>query len=152
MKTKIKTQSFKVSSGRIVVGDPCYQTNLTFPALNGEWEATVDKADCDSWGSRIARVTVHHEDFDPVAVNMKVVKKSFSVDSGQAGVFCDSVYDSNGPFYDECCTQTLSKESHGFVDGGFVSSSGYGDGYYDAYIYKVGDKVVCVELDFGLDV
>lgn len=148
MKTKIKkkTETFRVTSGMIVFGDPCYSCNPTLPAKNGEWEAAVDKKDCGNWGCRISRVTVHHKDFDPVS--SKKSKKTFSVDSGQAGVYCQSVYESEGSFYDACCKETLSSKGYGFIDGGFVSSSGYGDGFYDAVVHKVGDKVVCVELIF----
>lgn len=146
MKTKTRIKSFRVHD-KIVVGDPCYDTNKTFPAKEGLWEASVDKMNCGDWGNRIGRVTVHHKDFNP-ALDMKVEHKGFSVDSGQAGVFCGSVYDSSGPFYEDCCRETLSEEGYGFVRGGFVSSSGYGDGYYDMTVYLVRGKAVCVELEF----
>lgn len=144
---KTKTETFKVTSGHVVIGDPCYSTNQTVPALNGSWEAHVETCDAGSWGTRIRRVTVHHKDFDPAA-DMKTVRRQFGVDSGQAGVFCESVYESDGIFYDSCCEETLTAKSCGFVRGGFVSSSGYGDGCYEAIIHVVRGKAACVELEF----
>lgn len=143
---KTKTKTFKVTSGRVVIGDPCYGSNDTYPALNGDWEADVDTLGCGDWGQRISRITVHHEEFDPS--NTKVMGHTFSVDSGQAGVFCSGSYDSEGDFYDMCCKETLSKKGYGFVPGGFVSSSGYGDGCYEYLVHTVRGKVVCVELTF----
>lgn len=146
MKTKTSRKSFRVSSDKIVFGDPCYSSNTTMLAKNGRWEAAVDRKTCDGWGNRISRITVHHSDFDPVS--SKVSKKTFSVDSGQAGVFCASAVDAPGEFYSWCCSATNSEKGCGFIEGGFVSSSGYGDGFYEAIIHKNSGLVVCVELVF----
>jgi hypothetical protein len=143
---KTKTETFEVASGMVVVGDPCYDSNKTFPALNGGWEAAVDTILSGDWGHRISRITVHHEDFDPSKT--KVVNGTFSVDSGQAGVFCSGSYGFEGSFYDSCCKKTLSRKGYGFVAGGFVSSSGYGDGFYEYTVHTVRGKAVCVELEF----
>lgn len=146
-KTKTKTDTFKVTSGALVFGDPCYDTNESCKAQNGTWTAHVVVSDEGSWGNRVKRVVVHHEDFNPGDPHIKSEVVGFSVDSGQAGVFDrDSygVYD----FYDICCKKTLSKKQCGYLEGGFVTSSGYGDGMYDALVQKVGGKAVCIELTF----
>lgn len=147
MKTKTKTETFRVSSGTLCVGDPCYDSNKTVPALDGEWAAHVETMDADNWGVRVARVTVHHKDFNPADRRLTSRGFTFGVDSGQAGVFDGGSYGSDG-FYDDCCRKTLSKAGNGYLAGGFVSSSGYGDGCYGAEVQSVGGKAVCVELVF----
>lgn len=147
MKTKLQTKTFKVASGRVVFGDPCYPTNPVYPAKNGIWTARVDMGDEGSWGNRVRKVTVHHVDFNPAEPNIRHLDEGFSVDSGQAGVFDSSVYGED-EFYELCCRETLSKEGWGYIDGGFATSSGYGDGWYEAHIQAVGGKAVCVELTF----
>lgn len=147
MKTKKKTETFEVSSGVLVFGDPCYDTNEECRALDGTWTAHVETSDEGSWGSRVKKVIVHHEDFNPADPRIKSETTGFSVDSGQAGVF-DLAHYGGEVFYDLCCKKTLSKRQWGYLDSGFVSSSGYGDGFYDAEILRVGGKAVCVELTF----
>jgi len=144
---KMKTDGFRVSSGSLVIGDPCYDTNPTFRAQNGLWRAHVVKGDEGSWGTRVRKLIIHHEDFNPADPRIVVEEDSFSVDSGQAGVFDGSVY--GGPtFYDGCCSATLTENQCGCVRQGFVSSSGYGDGCYSAEIHTVGGLAACVELIF----
>jgi hypothetical protein len=148
----MKSGKFKVSSGSLVLGDPCYETGSccdisTVPARNGVWTAKVSTCDADGWGRRVKGVVVHKEDFNPAAREMKVEMERFFVDSGQAGVFDGGLY--GGPdFYEMCCTQTLSERGFGFVEGGFVTSSGYGDGVYVAEIHKIAGEAVCIEINF----
>ena len=67
--------------------------------------------------------------------------ENVGVDSGQMGVFDDSIYptekeigesfDDPKTFYGRCCQATLADEMEGLIDGaGAVTSSGYGDGTY----------------------
>lgn len=144
-----KTNEFSVKTGTIGIGDPCYGSpSVSSKSKNGKWVAHVEKTDQGSWGSRIASLIIHHEDFNPAA-RMNIVEDTFFVDSGQAGVF-DGDYDgeSDSSFYDACCRVTLGKEGYGCLKNGFVSSSGFGDGCYPCVIYKEGDKAVCVEITF----
>jgi hypothetical protein len=143
----MKTQKFEVVSGRVTLGDPCYESNKTVKAKNGPWTARVYKTDEGSWGRRVSRVLVHHEGFDPLARGLRSKRATFTVDSGQAGVFDFSRYGGE-EFYEDCCRATLSNRGVGFVPSGFVSSSGYGDGCYEAKIHMVDDIAVCVELVF----
>lgn len=147
MKTKTRTGSFEVSSGRVVFGDPCYETNPGYPALNGVWTAHVVMSDEGSWGTRVRKVIVHHDGFNPADPRIRRMNDEFSVDSGQAGVFDRDSYGGD-QFYDLCCQETLSKKQCGYVEGGFVTSSGYGDGCYGARVQTVGGKAVCIELEF----
>lgn len=144
-----KTNEFSVKTGTIGIGDPCYSNPcVSSKAKKGKWVAHVEKTDEGSWGSRVASIIVHHEDFNP-ASRMNIVEDTFFVDSGQAGVF-DGNYDgeSDSSFYGDCCKATLSKEGYGCLKNGFVSSSGFGDGCYPCVIYKEGDKAVCIEITF----
>lgn len=72
------------------------------------------------------------------------------VDSGQCGLFDDAKYQDESVFkkkakcgfddgwYGHCCNRTFSDKRAGVIPGGAVSSSGLGDGGYDAF-YHVND-------------
>ena len=47
--------------------------------------------------------------------------------------------------HEDCCSKA---NPYGFVRGGFVSSSGYGDGGYGARIHLVRGRAVAAELTF----
>ena len=145
---KKKTTGFKVTSGGICCSDPCYAyPSVHVDALNGDWVAKAEKTDEGSWGHRVSKIIVHHKSFSPIGNNYQTETKIIGVDSGQAGVFDANIYNS-GSFYDKCCSTTLGKQGYGYVDGGFVSSSGYGDGGYEAVIYKKNNKAVAIEVTF----
>lgn len=160
---------FTINSGKIRVSDPCYDKDdylggVVLDAKNGEWVASIDMDDVGSgWGERITKLTAEYN--GPV----KIVGNhcaSIGVDSGQAGVFdFDSYKDNNlvkgvtrvheeticedEPWYSICCDRTLSKHQWGVIPNGVVSTSGYGDGWYnvDCFLDKNGD-VVRVEIIF----
>jgi len=140
-----RKKSFKVTD-TISVGDPCYSSpGFIVDAKKGNWTANVHTV--SSWGERVARIIVHHENFNP-AVNLQVESHIVGVDSGQAGVF-NGIYNGNDiDFYEECGSATLSNLGYGYLKNGFVTSSGYGDGGYEAIVYKEKDKAVCVEITF----
>jgi len=72
-----------------------------------------------------------------------------NVDSGQAGVFDGDICDGDDEdFYDRCCNTTLKNPGYGYMKGGFVSSSGYGDGGYECLVYKNNGVAVGVEITF----
>lgn len=149
MKTKSikKTETFRVTSGEVVFGDPCYDTNKSCAAKNGDWTAHVVMSGESGWGVRVHKVVVHHVDFNPADRRIRSESFGFSVDSGQAGVFDGASYGEDG-FYDLCCKQTLSKRQYGYIEGGFATSSGVGDGFYDAEVMKIDGKAVCLEITF----
>lgn len=141
-------KSFKVSSGKIIIGDPCYDhPELKAMARNGHWIAVVRRSDEGVWGQRVASVLVHHEKFDPIGKAYKERVEYIGVDSGQAGVFDISSYMPNHDvFYDDCCNAVNS--GSGFVSGGFVTTSGYGDGGYPAKVYRHQGRAEAVEIVF----
>jgi len=142
---KTATRQHFIVTDTISCGDPCYETpEVTIPAKKGKWVACVDSKECGMWGNRVSRITVHHQDFSPVGNRYTKQTEYVPVDSGQAGVFAEYGMD----FYDECCSATLGKKGYGFTSNGFVSSSGYGDGYYKCEIYKQNGKAVGVEITF----
>jgi hypothetical protein len=147
MKTAIK--GFKIKGGTIACSDPCYRSPCVLePAKNGNWVAHAETSDEGSWGVRVSKITVHHEDFSPIGNSYDVAEHVISVDSGQAGVFEGSICYGDEAFYERCCKATLSKPGYGYVEGGFVSSSGYGDGGYSCLVYKKNGKAVGVEIIF----
>jgi hypothetical protein len=149
MKTSV--ESFKVSSGQIVIGDPCYsvEMNRLVSAKKGTWTAHVETSNEGSWGERVSKILVHHVDFSMYGRNMLTESMTIGVDSGQAGVFDLSSYGDDGEdIYDDCCRQSLSKKRCGFLPGGFISSSGYGDGCYDVTVFKEKGVSVAVEVVF----
>lgn len=150
MPVKTQVESFTIRSGMVACTDPCYQyPDVKGPAKNGEWIARIEKSDCGNWGVRVKKMLVHHKTFSPIGVRYKVEKHIIGVDSGQAGVFDASVYnDYNDLFYDRCCRATLSDTHFGYVDKGFVTSSGYGDGGYECLVYTKDGEAVAIEVTF----
>ena len=147
-------------SDKVRVSDPCYdndvwcKTMLT-GVLPGEYEVTVERTDDASWGNRISQLQVVHKDYK----HKNLVWDEHSeigVDSGQAGVFCESSYrndevaktinNGNGirfdnsedgdKWYEKMCRFTLSGEGWGAYETGVVTSSGYGDGGYPLEIVR----------------
>lgn len=142
-------KSFGVS-GRIIVSDPCYECGeVSVDALPGRWVGRAFTTSADEWGPRVAEVVVHHESWDPTA-DTSTSTGYIGVDSGQAGVFDADLYElDHDVMYDACCNATLSNsDGHGYVEGGWVTSSGYGDGGYKTRIHRVGGKAVAVEITF----
>lgn len=156
------------------VSDPCYnddvwcKTKLT-GVLPGKYSVEVDKSDEGVWGLRCSSITAIHEDY----INKDLVwdyHSEIGVDSGQAGIFCESSYrndeididtpptdfvlpydDSPGDaWYEKMCRFTLAEEHWGTYETGVVSSSGYGDGGYPLEVardrsgYIIGMKVTFI--------
>lgn len=172
-KTKKHTEvsGFQVVSGKIMCSDPCYDGgDVLVKAKNGEWVARVEKSDEGAWGERVCRVLVHHVDFSMYGSSRiksfdSVEDATIGVDSGQAGVFDansfrnDAVVENTKRihgkticedelWYSICCDRTLSEKGYGYIPGGFVTTSGYGDGGYGVEIYKKNGEAVAVEITF----
>lgn len=92
------------------------------------------------------------DEFDSILGGMGqiLINASIGVDSGQAGVFDSKFFKNdkiavgvpktgpssvceNEPWYSLCCDRTLNGEGWGAIPYGAVSSSGFGDGSYNAY-------------------
>lgn len=159
-------------TNNVRVSDPCYdndvwcKTKLT-DVLPGKYNVFVEKGDELGWGMRVKSLRVIHEDFSDT--NMWEEHSEIGVDSGQAGIFCETSYrndtiaesivtpdskfdlpgrDSEGDvWYLKMCNFTLSEDQCGVYDTGVVTSSGIGDGGYPLDIirekngYIVGMKI-----------
>jgi hypothetical protein len=154
--------TFTVSSGTLIISDPCYPMDeehlgamsIVLNTKNGEWEAYVTYNE----EGRVAELVIYHEDLEPEILGTYESPENF-VDSGQMGIFdydaypdCDlgqeqGEYGEPG-FYDDCCE--ASDGDAGIVRGtGVISSSGYGDGVYSAYVTRSTDGYArCVSVVF----
>jgi hypothetical protein len=162
----IELGTFTVKSGRFIISDPCYNrgtwcSGMLENVMRGEWKAYVLRRDTGSWGVRCAELIVCHNEF-PFEKLSFAEKTEFDigVDSGQAGIYCDSEFhggeDEYGEdgWYDACCQATLNNQrGAGVLPGGVVSASGFGDGSFDAFVERnpdgqvIGAKVVFVTED-----
>ena len=133
---------------KVIISDPCYNRNTWCMTdqdnmLEGNYNYFVDDINDEDWGNRIKSIEIIHENYErPKQWNYK--NDLVGVDSGQAGIFCDTIYPKEedtgkyndlNSFYGKCCDATLSKEQFGIIENsGIVSSSGYGDGQYTCFI------------------
>jgi len=145
------------------VSDPCYgddvwcKTRLN-SVLPGEYHVDVQKSDEGDWGNRVSSLTVTHKDY--VGKQLRYQEHGdIGVDSGQAGIFCESSYrndsieidtpehdfaipfdESGDRWYEKMCKFTLSGEGFGAYESGVVTSSGFGDGSYPLAVARDEDK------------
>lgn len=147
--------TFTITSGLVVLSDPCYDMDSTYqgmkfnvPAANGEWYVTVEKED-----GRVASWKARRADSIPT-VNTVFKTEEFGVDSGQFGIFDMKIYNPTQeegftPFYQECMDKTLDDNRSGVImDKGFCSSTGYGDGCYQATLEFNQDVLTAIEIIF----
>ncbi|MGG1442415.1 DUF4241 domain-containing protein [Brevibacillus laterosporus] len=159
--------TFQITSGTLVVSDPCYEcqqgiSGIVEEAAIGTWIGLIDQIDTGDWGERCAYVCAYHKSIDIEQVtNWEACDFIVGVDSGQAGIFEHQIYrvdDSvigetrfmpEDRWYSSCCDQTLGEPKAGVINGGVVSSSGFGDGGYEAFIAKNAEgKVIAVQIVF----
>ncbi|USG65016.1 tetratricopeptide repeat protein [Brevibacillus ruminantium] len=151
---------FESNSGTLLVSDPCYERDIWCQgvvenAARGKWTAVVEKLDMGDWGDRCSALMVYHESLLEFGhITWEPCSFVIGVDSGQAGVFDESVYRNDesviGPtefmpedkWYSSCCDQTLGELGAGLINGGAVSSSGLGDGAYEAFVCQNQDGVI----------
>ncbi|WP_018759950.1 DUF4241 domain-containing protein [Paenibacillus terrigena] len=161
---------FEMTSGKMVVSDPCYDLKETIiigvleNVLNGTWNAQVHKTELGDWGEVCSKLIVFHSAFAERQDELAWIKCKFivGVDSGQAGIFDVNNYRLPDPgvqemepdmtdsdWYYACCDITESEEEAGVLDGCVVSHSGLGDGAYAAY-YAANDQnqVIGVKIIF----
>lgn len=162
--------TFENVIGTMIAADPCYDHETVANenagvrhVKTGVWHAFANKTDEGEWGVRVASLLVIHEDYlDYSIFDLKISKKKYGipVDSGQAGFFdayhhldndvitWTPQHNYRDPWYNACCDATLGDEQAGVIPYGAVASSGYGDGYYPAYIWRDGNKAVAMEIVF----
>ncbi|MGE7827525.1 DUF4241 domain-containing protein [Paenibacillus sp. NPDC093718] len=168
----IQLGNFEVSSGQLVVADPCYEldTNIIImgvleAVLNGTWASEVEKVEIPDWGEANAKLTAYHHSAAEQGAFLEWIKCPFvaGVDSGRAGIFDIQKYripdadatsdssDTDTKWYYACRDITESGEEAGVLDGGVVSRTGIGDGAYGVYKavneqdQEVGVKIVFIK-------
>ena len=167
---------FAVISSALFVSDPCYNYDTwcakkICDVKNGNWKAYVLSYDFGKYGIRNISLLAIHENYnesDLANMRMEIID-TLGVDSGQLGIFdydnfkndkqFSEDYEPNFnissteqgyKFYGACCDATFSGVEAGVLPYGCVTSSGFGDGIYEAYIYYENDEVVAVEAIFEL--
>lgn len=155
--------TFNVNSGKVEITDPCYSPEsgiVVNNVKNGTYLSFVDVVDAGNWGSRNAILyAINKEYFDENQLKVNELNLQnwdpqndyFGVDSGQGGIFDVSKFlgGDNEEFYDECCSITLNGIGAHTLDGGVVSSSGFGDGGYGYQIIKnAKSEIVAISLIF----
>jgi len=171
METKINL------SENVRVSDPCYTDDVWCKTqlknvLPGGYNWKIAHSDEGDWGVRISSITLVHENYvDNESLEWEF-HSDIGVDSGQAGVFCESSYrndeiaagittpeydfmvplDSAGDaWYTKICKFTLGGEGYGAYDTGVVSCSGIGDGSYPLYVvYDRNEKIIGMQIDYLL--
>lgn len=152
---------FEVTSGFVNLSDPCYDNDVWcgefhVPAINGKWTVELETSDQGDWGTRVkgwkATLVDSHEPTSGKTYD------SLGVDSGQFGIFDESIYDSNtsyddkDKFYGMCCETTTSENRGGTImNQGFVSKTGFGDGGYVGKGEFAGGKLCAFSVEFISD-
>lgn len=159
-------ESFSVEGGKLMVTDPCYNRGTWCQGTvenvqDGRWKGKLVLSDEDDWGTRVAELHAFHEDWEGINAD-RPCEFEVGVDSGQAGVFSEALYPSDetgdygdrDSFYGRACEATLGKNYPedrvygGVITEGIVSSSGYGDGGYEAFTGIAREKVVAIKIVF----
>jgi len=166
MKTTSKYLGAAEFSGKVIISDPCYDrgtrcAQADFPVMPGRYLVFAVHSDEGDMGRRVAALVFCHKGFvlRMYKDEWKEVLSNIGVDSGQCGIFDDTIYpqskDSpeNNPFYDECCDITLHGDEAGILQSrkGAVSSSGYGDGCYGLRAVEFEGEFVALLLDYDLE-
>ncbi len=115
-------KTFNITSGKICVSDPCHSKgtwcgNYDLPAQNGEWTAEVKYKNEGEWGNRVASLICKSK--NGKGGKWEQLPNEIGVDSGQAGVFCSSIYpeskdkqgdsDDLNSFYGKVCEATMGE-------------------------------------------
>jgi len=161
----------------VMVSDPCYSVPTWCQikvdgVLPGNYHTFAKQWDDRSWGRRISKLCVVHEDYLNHDLKFRRNTGVVGVDSGQAGIFDLTTYrndqiaesittpdvdfslhdnQAGDAWYAKMCKFTLSEQSWGSYDNGVVTSSGLGDGSYDLFVSKVDKKIVALHIDFLLE-
>lgn len=155
----------------IICIDPCYDDaalGVKLPVLPGNYYCYVSR-DTDDRIASISVRHVHHADAvidEEYSPSESDTRNYTGVDSGQAGIIDFEAWQDNVEqppntsvkisWYRQACNHTLSRLQYGImIDDnrdwyeaahGFVSSAGYGDGYYQVYVAKNGSDIVGVRI------
>lgn len=155
-RTRHDLGAFEVSTGKLVVSDPCYERGTWCAGVlenvkKGTWKADVLYSDEGKFGTRVKRLRARHDDVRKIRwLRKRHAPFDVGIDSGQAGFFDDDhFFPESDEWYGKACHATDWPALASVIDGGAVSQSGHGDGCYDCYYYTDdNDEVVAAELWF----
>ena len=147
--------------GTVCLTDPCYDDDVwcrinDVKVVPGEYECIAWVSDEGEWGKRVAELGVYLDGVVPAKSKFDRIPGEVGVDAGLAGVYLrkpnftdDEWIQFCSIIHDEWPTVHLHS---GDFDGrlvGFTTSSGYGDGGYDAYAKTNNDGLAeAIEIVF----
>jgi hypothetical protein len=164
MNTTTKELGIVEFSGKVVVADPRYDRDARyvqtgFPVLPGRYHVYTVHSHIEDVDTCVAALLFRHEDCDQIPFHgWKDVEAEIGVDSGQCGVFDESIFPQSKDraaketLYKECWDITSFDDQAGILQSrkGAVSSSGYGHGSYNLSVIKHNGANVALLLDYGL--
>lgn len=142
--------------GVVDITDPCYDKN-TWCRMNvtvkaGEYDCHIWRhTSKEIWNGeeykdvRVGVIGIYLNGIIPPQRSMEEVG-SISVDAGLAGFFMNKP-DYNDDEWSAFCDSIRDGDAW-IKDEGFFSSSGYGDGYYPVYAYRMNGEIVALEIRF----
>ncbi len=148
------------TKGHVTITDPCYDKGTWCAAevdnvFKGEWEASIDMKDCGDWGNRVAKLIL--KAVGQTAIKYQKLSADIGVDAGVCGVFEDKPDYGDGAWGSVCDelgykNYGLATPTNNFHCEGAWSSSGYGDGSYEATIgINENAEVVEITIDYLVD-
>jgi hypothetical protein len=168
--------SFEVVSGKVRITDPCYSPDTWCSGelknvRKGRWKAQAFTKEVPGWGNRVWELEVFAESGSLDFTVYEKLKFEVGVDSGQAGIFDSSHYQDativpkdarvaeyikDDKWYAMCCAASHNENTGlgaGVVPYGVNSSSGFGDGSYDAYAKydPLTKEVIAIKIIFISD-
>jgi hypothetical protein len=86
-----------ILSKNVRVSDPCYTDDVWCKTrlknvLPGAYNWSVNHTDLGDWGNRVSSITLIHENYNANDSLVWDYHSEIGVDSGQAGIFCESSY------------------------------------------------------------
>lgn len=122
----------------IDITDPCYNRDVwcrmnDVEIVPGNYQCVIWESDEGDWGIRVGAIGIYLCGVVPSQKAMKCIGE-IGVDAGLAGFF-DHKPDYTDEEWSDFCDM-IGRGRAWITDGGFFSSSGYGDGGYDVFAYK----------------
>lgn len=147
---------------KVTLSDPCYEADIWSSAqlsnlLPGIYDCYADFSDMGDWGTRVARLIIVSENPPHEAPSeIKEVNAFLSVDAGVFGIFDTEYYrqkkDENPEgWYENNVCSWISKEDAFICEEakGFITTSGFGDGCYEAFCHLNDDgEIYKIEVIF----
>jgi len=158
--SKIFLGTFEVKDTELLISDPCYQRGIWCSGkvenvLPGTWNAFVVSGETNGWGKRVWElIALKSDNFIPTFKENSGIH--VGVDSSMAGIYSDSFFfggdqdtEQGKTWYEQCYKALRNPSNGGVIPGGCVSSTGFGDGGYECFIDRNGDKkVVGIKIVF----